>query len=85
MLDDLDHVFRNISRRPVNDDVKTAFGRVITHCALRAEDDQKQALEDFSCYGRIVLMQDHPVKPFFYRKFSKATLALSEAFETTAA
>lgn len=80
MLDDLDHVFRNIGRYPVDENVKVAFSRVLSHCELHADETQKQALEDFECYGKIALLQDKPVKPFFYRRFSQATVALRRAF-----
>jgi hypothetical protein len=85
MFDDLDYVFRNMSKDPVGDDVKIAFSRVLSHCDLYADAYQKQAVAKFESFGKIVLMRNRPVKPFFHRKFAQSAMALSEAFETRAA
>jgi len=85
MLEDLDVVFRNLGRYPVNNDVKVAFSRVVSHCELRADGAQKRSLEAFESFGKIVLLQDRPAKPFFHRRFARAAMDLSRAFEATAA
>ncbi len=85
MFEDLDYVFRNMSKEPVGEDVKIAFSRVLSHCDLYADADQKQAVEVFESFGKIVLLRNQPVKPFFHRKFAQSAIALSRAFERTAA
>lgn len=77
MLDDLDHVFRNIGRYPVENDVRIAFNRVLLHSEFYADEERKRALADFESFGKIVLMQDTPAKPFFQRRFSQAVMALA--------
>ncbi len=85
MLDDLEHVFRNISQEPVAEDVKTAFSRVLSHCEMHGDDDQRQLIEEFESFGKIVLLRKRPVKPFFHRKFAQSAMALSKSFNKAAA
>jgi len=81
MLDDLDHVFRNIGRYPIQNDVRIAFNRVLLHSGFYANDARRQALQDFETFGKIVMSQDQSVKPYFVQRFAKAAVALSSAME----
>lgn len=82
MLDDLDLVFRNIGRYPIENDVRVAFDRVLLHSDFHANDARRRALQEFETFGKIVMSQDQPVKPYFVQRFAKAAMALASAMET---
>jgi len=85
MLDDLDHVFLNIGRIPVDNDVRLAFDRVLSHRGVYMNDARRVALQEFETFGRIVMSRDQPVKPYFVQRFAKAAVALASAMETQTA
>jgi len=85
MLDDLDHVVQNIGRFPIEDDVRIAFNRVLLHGGCYTDEDRRKALEEFETFGKIVMSQDRPAKPYFIRRFARAAEALANAMDSQAA
>lgn len=81
MLDDLDYVFRNIAQDPVSEELKTTFNRLILNVEFHGDSAQKQALEEFESFGKIVLFRERPVKAFFHRRFANAAISLGKALE----
>lgn len=85
MLEDLDFIFRNIAQEPVSEEVKTTFNRLILNVDFYGDSAQKQALEEFESFGKIVLFRERPVKAFFHRRFANAAIALAKSLERGAA
>jgi len=85
MSDDLDHVIQSIGRFPIEHDVRIAFDRVLLHGGCYKDEVRRKALEEFETFGKIVLSNDRPAKPYFVRRFARAAEALASAMDTQAA
>jgi hypothetical protein len=85
MVEDLEYVFRNIAQDPVSDELKLTFNRFVQNAQFYGVDGHEKTLEEFESFGKIVLMRERPVKPYFHRRFAQAALTLSQALHSNAA